>query len=546
MRDGIVASRNSWWAQALQNRLIALVLAMVVIVPLIATPADPHMGRAAAMTLQGFAIVLMVALFWRLQWNVSREKLAAFFRTGANLPVTLFGLLAVVSCALSPYTHKGFSIQETMQIGAGILLYFVVAYRFRQSKHLSLLVDTLLFLAASASLIGIAQYNLTSADRATALFGNDQLLGSFLMILLPIVAVVAMAEKAPKRQIAAQIATVLTVGCLLLTQSRSSWIGAAAGLLTIGVLSAVAAMKQGNLSSQKHKLVLPIMLAVVSVGFFAMVGSHSQAIAGRAATLSHASGDTTVGLRLQQWQGAVKMIKARPLGWGPGMFAINQYAFTGQGQPITPGITTVSLAEQAHNFYLQTAADFGLPGLFLMLAAIGTFLVTGLRRVGKMDPGVRRNLLMGSIGAIISFSFDAISSPSWQFGQIAMFFWLMLGIGVSCTQPRTKREEEAPVVAFSPRAARFASVFGAVALTIVMVPSVMACGCDCGNYNPPPPPPPPCDNHHHCQWDDHHHCWEQWDDNHNCWQPWDSSHNCWCSWDSHHNCWGGWGGSWGD
>lgn len=129
---------------------------------------------------------------------------------------------------LSPY--KGYSIQETLKIGSGVLLYFVAAYQFKRSEHLSKLVDTLLFVAIAASLCGIVQFGMGEEQRATGLFGNAQLYSSFLVILLPLVATIALTEKSVNRQLAAQVATVMMVAGVLLSQTRGAWTAGAAGL----------------------------------------------------------------------------------------------------------------------------------------------------------------------------------------------------------------------------------------------------------------------------------------------------------------------------
>jgi O-antigen ligase len=478
MRTAVAVPKSSWWAQALQNRLIALVLAMVVIVPLVAAPADTRLAGAAALAFEGFAILLMATLLWRTRWNLSRESVTTFLRTGANLPVLLFFALAVLSCALSP--NKAFGVQEVLKMGSGVLLYFVVAYQFRQSKHLSMLVDTLLFLAISVSLLGLGQYTADPAARATILFGNQQPLGSLLMILLPMVAVIAINEKGTRRQYVAQFATVLTAGCLLLAQTRSAWMGAAAGLLTLGVLAMLSAMRKSspsmhnrNLAAQKHKMVLPVMLVVVSVGFFGLMATQNSGIVERASTLSDPASSASVQERVaHNWAGALQMVKDRPLtGWGVGQFPVYQLRYTHRGEVVTDGQYRGSLAEQAHNFYLQTAAELGLPGLLLILGVLGSFLLAGLHRVDKMDTGIRHTLLMGSMAAIVAFAVDAVGSPSWQYGQVSMFLWLMLGVGVSCIRPKVKAEEVEPVLAPSPRLTRSLSPVVACLALMALVPT---------------------------------------------------------------------------
>jgi hypothetical protein len=226
--------------------------------------------------------------------------------------------------------------------------------------------------------------------------------------------------------------------------------------------------------AQKHKFVLPVMLVVASIGFFALMATQNSGIVDRASTLSSVSSQPSVQGRIQQnWAGAMQMIRERPLtGWGAGQFPVYQLYFTQSGNHVADGIPTatrVSLSEQAHNFYLQTAAELGLPGLLLMLGVLGSFLVAGLHRVDKMDSGIRQSLLMGSMAAVVAFAVDAVGSPSWQFGQVSMFLWLMLGVGVSCIRPRVKAEEAELVLAPSPRMTRpFAVALAGVALLAML------------------------------------------------------------------------------
>jgi O-antigen ligase len=464
---------KSWWAQVVQNRLIAMVLAMIVIVPFVASPADRSVQGIAALTFQGFAILLLVTLLWRVRWDLRREKVMTFLRTGPNLPILLLLGVAVVSCALS---RSVYSIQETLRLGAGILLYYVVVYQFRRSEHLSKLLDTLLFIGIVAPLVGFAQFSVSSEHRATGMFGNPQLLASFLMILWPIVLITAITEKSTNRQLAAQVATVLMTGCLLLTQTRSAWLGAATSLAVLGVLAFLVALRNrsANLSARKHELVLPVMLLVVSVGAFVFLWPQASKFLERGQTLTHYADINTFQMRQELWKGAWQMFQSHPLsGVGVGNYPVYQSEYTKFGVSLTRTPMRPSLGENAHNLYLQTLAELGLPGLLLLMGTLCAFFIAGLRRVRVMESGIRRSLLMGALGGIVAFCVDALSSPSWQLGQASLFFWLVLGLGVAALRPHARREEttEAPSPLLAPAFARTVAV--AVSLGLVaLLPSV--------------------------------------------------------------------------
>lgn len=485
---------GSWLNQALQNRLIALVLVMVVIVPLLATPADRAFTGIAALTFETGAIIMLALMLWRNRMDVRRESVVGFLKTGVNAPVLLLLSLATISCALSP--HKLFSVQEWLKLSSGVVLYFVVAYQFRQSKHLSMLADVLVFLSLAISLASLAQYQFLSAERLTTLFGNAQPLASLVMLLLPIVAVLAFSDKNPKRQVIAQITAVLMIGCLFLTHGRSAWLGGAAGLFTLGVLALRLPSRREkptlSLAARKHQVVLPLMLIAVSIGFFFVMNSQNQDMTHRASSLTHLTTDDSWQERVQNyWQGSVTMIKQRPLtGWGVGLYPLYQHDYTARGADYTDSDSSImgnqrlSLAEQAHNFYLQLAAELGLPGLLVMAAVLVGFLAAGMKRIDGMDQGIRHSLLVGSMAAIVAFMVDAVGSPSWQYGQVSMFLWLMLGIGSGCMRPRTKAEPQVEDLHLGivPRRWTRMSATAVCLLMMTFLPTALV-SAQTGNYN---------------------------------------------------------------
>ena len=478
-------SESSGWAQVLQNRIIMLVLAMVIIVPFVATPIDNGSRGTAALAFEGMSILLLGFLLWKARWKNSKEDITNFFKTSANLPVLLFLGLTIVSALFATKAHIQYSIQEVLRLGAGVLLYFTVAYHFRRSEQLMKLVDVLMFVAIGSACIGFAQYGLGSEDQrhATGVFGDHQLYGSFMAILLPIVGVVAISEKEPNRQLVAQIAAVLTTAALLLSYSRSAWIGCAAGLSALGMLALyMATRKNQRMANRKHELVMPLMMLVVSVGFFLLIAPNTSSFMQRAQTLTNVTSERGWQYRQQAWNGAEQMIKARPLtGFGIGQYPFWQSQYTHSGIPMASlgGDQNIrpSLWEQAHNTYLQTAAELGIPGLLLFIALLSTFLGMGLQRVIGMDNGIRRTLLLGSLGSIVAFAFDGFGSPAWQFGQVSMFFWLILGIGTGCMRPRSKyrtRSEDEAVPTKGARVSKPAGVFAALGLAALLPTIAMA------------------------------------------------------------------------
>ncbi len=439
-------TKLSGWSNVLQETVVALVLAMMVVVLFIATPLDVRSYGTVAIVSEAFAAVLILAVIFRRNLDFKRESVAKFFKTGANVPILIFA--AVIGVSLASSTHFLFSVQEVLRIGTGMVVYFVMVYQFRRSEQITKVVDLIVVIAMVTSFISFAQYGAapTSTGFATGLFSDHQLLGSFLLLLLPFVAVAAMMERTSNRQLVAQISVVVTVVALLISQARSAWIGTAVGIAVLAVVSFWSAARRSEAARSKQQMVMPVMLLVVSLGFFALVSPEAGNIGERMRTTINPSSETAVEYRQKLAAGAIAMIKQRPLtGQGIGLYPLYQQQFTGSGLKVwlfhdkNGNYGHHGLGETAHNLYLQTAAELGIPGLLAFVAIPLSFVICGLVRLRTMDAGVRRNVLMASICAIIAFSVDAAASPSWQYPQVSMFMWLVLGLGVSMLRPRHRR-----------------------------------------------------------------------------------------------------------
>lgn len=462
----MIASLQTWWSDMFKHRLIALVMGVIVLVPLVTTPlsgAVPMAHNVGPLIVQIGSIIMLAALLWSNKSNLSKESVVSFVRSGINLPVILFVTFGLVSWSWAG--NKTYSAQETMRILSGVILYLVVAYQFRRSEYLARLVDSLLFLSIGVSLYGFALYSQATHIDAVGPFGDHQLFGSFLMILLPIIATVAVTERNKNRQLIAQCGSVLLAANLLIAHSRSAWIGSAVGLVCLAVLALVNMRKDAvrNVVARKHETVIPVLLMVFAVGLFMAISPQSGSVVSRFATLQNAKTDQAVVYRQSMLQGAIEMVKNRPLtGYGIGQFPIEQRAFTHKGNPLQFGNIHPGLSHQAHNFYAQTAAELGIPGLTLLVSILLVFLISGTRRMLELEAGLRRNLLMGSLAAVAAFAVDAYASPAWQMGQVSLFLWLTMGIGVACGLPKAKarRVDSRPSAALKKPSAQTGPVWG--------------------------------------------------------------------------------------
>lgn len=485
-----------WVKSMMRDNIVATVLAMIVLVPLMTgTALLNDAGKVATFEVLGSVLLLLAISRMRLEASGLRRALTS----GPNAALAGLALLSLISCAFSPY--KAFSWMETMRVGFGVLLYFVLVYHLRGKEQLQTLTDGLLLVTGVVSLLGFAQMGtdmlrVSSDSRMQGTFGSHELLGSFLMLMLPLALALGLTERGDaKRQLFAQVVALLAAGCLLMAKARFAWAGSAVSLLALSLLglryNVIARNAQPNtshmlhqLQQRKHMVVGPLLILI---GALALLTAQSQTGGGLqkwAATIPHTENFAT---RILQWRGTVRMIESKPVfGWGIGVYPVRQSEFTGMGDDATQVLAHgTSHSNIAHNFYLQTAAELGLVGLGLYLAVIAGFFVVGLRALATMTDGLRRTVLIGCLAAMAGQVLDAFGSPAYNFSAVSLFQSVLLGLGMFAAGVGGRgssftrgREEEARNTRFSTKAARRVQIaLGAAAALAIMtqiVPTMKA------------------------------------------------------------------------
>lgn len=416
------------WTSILQNQVVAIVLALMMVVPMLFA-ADPD-TRADQIVAFGFVgLLLLIVWMFRAHDRVTLNRLRGFLLSGPNPAIALFTLWALTSVWRS--VDPVFSRMAMVQLGCGVLLYAMVVYQFRQRDQVKTLLRA--FVVAGIGIVLTALF--LAQERLWPLAGSfhdRQLFGAFLGISLPLLIGIAFGTRSQRWKITAQVAVVLCAGALLLTQCRSAWIGTAVGIVVFATLSFLFVWKASGAFRRKHEVfVTPLLLFLalgVLVGFTRMGGVTLI----RAQTFSHVQQDESVQDRLNLWRTAVRTTQARWLtGFGIGTYPVAQVEFN----PYSRSLSEIrqfgpTLSESAHNTYLQMAAELGLPGVLLHLLILALFFYRALIALPRMDRGLRQFTLIGSVAAISGQTIDAIANPGWYYPEVATFFWLVLGIGM--------------------------------------------------------------------------------------------------------------------
>jgi O-antigen ligase len=410
-----------------------LILSIAIVIPGLAWPGSEGLHSFRPLIIQVVALGLLLMMASRAIWP--RQAIARFLKTGPNAPILLFVAWSAAAYFRSP--NKGFALQQLVQLGGGAIVYYAVVYRLGSRSQIQKLLGGLAGAVIASVLVAGVMLPQQADGRAAGAFGDCQLYASFLVLMLPLMLVTSQADESGLRRLVAQIATVFGLAALLFTLNRSTWLGAVAGLLVLGVLA--VRYSGPALAGRKHLILAPALLLVVVLAVFFVVTGSASAVLAR---LAGVATDPALRWRMQAWAAADRMFLVHPLaGWGLGAFSLLGAKFGGPGlsAAVAHGLPP-SLGETAHNQYFQILAEMGLVGLLLYVAILGSFFNRCVLALKQTASPATRWLLIGAMSAIAAQAVDAFGNPSYQYGEVNLFFWLVLGIGIAISRPREERE----------------------------------------------------------------------------------------------------------
>ena len=261
---------------------------------------------------------------------------------------------------------------EWLKAGSGLAAYWIWTELSSRHRRWRTLIALLLFALSLLAWYALIQHAHGSrmvltmerpeqyGMRASGTYMCPNHFANLLALAVPFsVALLILSSAGAFLRLFAGYSLLLFLPVLYFTQSRSAWLGVAAGVAV--TISLVALRK----SLRRFLLVLvagPLALALLGAALWTVSPMVRERVSG--ARLDNP--DPAVKARFDVWKDTLPMIKECPLlGFGGGSYQWIHPRFRSHGLPL--------LINYAHNEYLQFAADYGLVGLALFGVA---FLVT--------------------------------------------------------------------------------------------------------------------------------------------------------------------------
>lgn len=242
---------------------------------------------------------------------------------------------------------------------------------------------------------------------------NANLAGGVLALFAPPAIILALAGENWLQRLFAFITAVILVGMLVLTQSR-------------GALSAVA---------------LAIPLVTIAYDRRWLWGWLAVLIAGGVYLFARSKGVSLEAFFGQDSVLGVSSLQGRIELWSRALYMIQDFSFTGVGLGMFQRVVQLLYPtfmigpdvafDHAHNIYLQTAAEMGIPGLIGHLALYGILLALLIRRSRGRGRDRYRVLAVGLLGSLLVYLAHGLTDAVSYYLRTAFIIWSLFGLMVA-------------------------------------------------------------------------------------------------------------------
>lgn len=377
-------------------------------------------------TMAVVGLVLFSAVSFFLKLCVDKEF--SFVHTSLDALFLIFAFIMLIS-TLSSFAMVN-SLKIYMVYFVFLISYYLLVNAISTKGQLYFVIKMMLLGGVFVALYGIYQHIFgfdggttwtdtemfeDIATRVVSTFGNPNVLGEYLLLLIPVCAGYILSEKKFYNKSAFLVITGLLSLCMVFTYSRGNWIGLIVAMALFFAFYDRRVVWLGVIAA----LFLPVFLPETIIDRFMSVGNTS---------------DSSTSYRVNIWMGTVAMLKDYWIsGVGLGTEAFNEvypyYSFHG------------IVAPHSHNLYLQLVVENGITGLVAFVILILTYYRMCISSIirNKKDRLLKATtigLSAGMFGYLVQGMFDNV----WYNYRIVFMFYVVIALTVSAVNI-SKREE---------------------------------------------------------------------------------------------------------
>lgn len=360
-----------------------------------------------------FLVYIVNILISEKSRNNLTDGIKDFFKDYLSLSMFLLALIMFVS--ISYASDKKIALSESIRFSSYVVLYFIIKYECNNKKIYNIMLQSYIAVCGILSVFGIYQYftgiglarkfkySIYASERISSTMDNPNNLAAFIILAIFPLIMISIYEKNKIRKIYFSLVTCISFICLVLSSSRSAYLGFGIGLIALAVV-------------YNWKF---IFIFLFGSGFAFLIPKVSMRIK---AVFDPAQDNSRISL----WKVALKMIKDHPvLGVGNGNYASLYDAYVKR----YPELKYPDFKKYpTHNSYLKVESELGILGIISFLS----MLMLSVNRVKKLidecNDKFYKFFYTGFIASMIAFYCMNFVDNLFFVPKTTVFFWILLAI----------------------------------------------------------------------------------------------------------------------
>jgi len=425
------------------KKIIFFILAIFLILPPFFNGEINFFIRRLILMLVGLALLLYAGDYRKKEFFSDKN----FFYSPLFL-LCLYMIFSLVSVffSVSPY-HSEISWLESLGYAA---LFFTIIKINWEKPEIYILIKIFLAVSAILSIIGIYFYLVGSYGRLTSLFWWPNPFAGYLLFAL-FLGLGWFFKSAGKEKILSLLFLIIIILAFILTGSRGAFLSFILILPVYGYFKLRSIYTNADGAELKTPLHPPytrgtldkpplhkggvggfinLVIKIFAIFFVSLIlaigvnkfKNDNFGFSEHIKT-SGTQSDFSSAVRLNYWQGAWEMFKARPLtGWGIGEFGTVYHLY--QKDPISSG-------KYAHNLYLEILAEQGIFVFVAFVLFLGYIFFAAFKKIKEKEFAFP--LFAGTLAFLIHNGVDI----DWHFKANTIVFWIFLGLLYNVSREKT-------------------------------------------------------------------------------------------------------------
>jgi putative inorganic carbon (HCO3(-)) transporter len=384
--------------------------------------AAPILGNSMPLAMALAAVFLLTWLSRRVPLDLTALFVLLFIVVQIFFGITSF--------------HFASSIQIAMLTAVLMLSFFIVNACVVNRRQLDMFFFVFIAAAMVTGFIGIYQLVMKIVDmtwvdvdlfgaiqlRTFASFANPNVFGTYLLLTVPLSAVMIIYAKNVLLKLAALGVTGLLLYNLVMTYSRGCYLALAVAALFFILLIG----KRIMVFVMAGLLTLPVTLPL-------MIPFIPQNVLNRILSITNLS-DSSTSYRLSIWQATLRILQDFwAVGLGQGIEAYTKvYPYYGFNAVVAP---------HSHNLFLQIFVETGILGLLVFLGLLAAFFRTMASYLRKERDWRRKAVAMAMMSGVVGFLFQGIFDYVFYNNRVLLIFYIYLALGTVFARIGSKEAE---------------------------------------------------------------------------------------------------------